>query len=156
HDLAMGLAPHRRIMVPDYRGRGRSAHDPNWRNYRPETYIGDVLDLLTIAGVDRVVIVGTSMGGLLAMGIAALRPNCLAGVILNDIGPEVAPDGYRRIMSYISTDRPQPDWPSAIADMKQLFPGFPGQSMEQWCQLADGTYRRGQDGLLHFDWDVAV
>src|SRR5262249_53565530 len=125
HALAMRLAPYRRVLVPDYRGRGRSARDPNWRNYRPETYIGDALDLLTVTGVDRVVIVGTSMGGLLAMGMAALRPNCLAGVILNDIGPEVAPDGYRRIMSYISADRPQPDWPSAIADMKQLFPGFP-------------------------------
>jgi pimeloyl-ACP methyl ester carboxylesterase len=156
HELAMRLARDRRVLVPDYRGRGRSARDPNWRNYRPETYISDALDLLTVAGVDRVVIIGTSLGGLLAMGIAALRPNCLAGVILNDIGPEIAPDGYRRIMSYVSADRPQPDWPSAIADMKQTFNGYPSQSPEQWQRLAEGTYRLGHDGLLHFDWDVAV
>jgi pimeloyl-ACP methyl ester carboxylesterase len=156
HELATRLAPDRRVLVPDYRGRGRSGRDPDWRNYRPETYIGDALDLLTIADVDRVVIIGTSLGGLLAMGIAALRPNCLAGVILNDIGPEIAPGGYQRIMAYVSADRPQPDWSSAIADMKQLFPGFPSQSPEQWQQLAEGTYRLGQDGMLHFDWDVAV
>jgi pimeloyl-ACP methyl ester carboxylesterase len=156
HPLATRLALERRFLVPDYRGRGRSARDPNWRNYRPETYIGDVLDLLTIAGVDRVIVVGSSLGGLLAMGIAALRPNCLAGVILNDIGPEIAPDGYQRIMSYISTDRPQPDWTSAIAELKRMFPGFPSQSLEQWQQLAEGTYRRGEDGMLHFDWDLAV
>jgi pimeloyl-ACP methyl ester carboxylesterase len=111
HDLALRHAPRRRVVAPDYRGRGLSSRDPDWRNYRPETYAGDVLDFLTVLGVERAVVLGTSMGGLLAMGLAALRPTLVAGVIINDIGPEVAGDGYRRILDYISTDRPQPTGP---------------------------------------------
>src|ERR1700682_1187427 len=97
HVLAQALCGERRVLAPDYRGRGRSARDPNWRNYRPGTYLADILDLLTVAGVHRAVVLGTSMGGLLAMGLAAFRPTMLAGVILNDVGPEIATNGYRRI-----------------------------------------------------------
>ncbi len=156
HDFALRLRSERRVLALDYRGRGRSARDPDWRNYRPETYIGDVLDLLTVTGLHRVVVVGTSMGGLMAMGLAAFRPTCLAGAVLNDIGPEVAAVGYGRIMSYIAADRPQPDWAAAIADMREMFPNLSLQAPEQWQRLAEGTFRRGADGLLHFDWDVAL
>jgi len=156
HDLALRLAPRRRVIAPDYRGRGKSARDPNWCNYRPETYIADVLDLLAAAGLHKAVFVGTSMGGLLAMGLAAFRPGCLAGVILNDIGPEVEPGGYQRILSYISADRPQADWDAAIADVKVMFPNLSLKGPEQWRKLVEGTFRRGEDGMLHFDWDIAL
>jgi pimeloyl-ACP methyl ester carboxylesterase len=156
HDFALRMATQRRVLALDYRGRGRSARDPDWRNYRPETYIGDVLDLLALAGLDRVVVVGTSMGGLMAMGLAAFRPTCLAGAVLNDIGPDVAAAGYGRIMSYIAADRPHRDWASAIADMREMFPNLSLQTPEHWQRLAEGTFRRGEDGLLHFDWDVAL
>jgi len=156
HDIALRRAPERRVLAMDYRGRGKSGRDPDWRNYRPETYIADILDLLSAAHAERVVVIGTSMGGLLAMGLAVFRPNCLAGAVLNDIGPDVEPDAYARIVSYISTDRPQPDWPSAIADMKELFPNLALQTPEQLRRLAEGTYRRGEDGMLHFDWDLAL
>ena len=156
HDLALRLASHRRVLAPDYRGRGMSAHDPDWRNYRPETYIADTLDLLTVADANRVVVIGTSMGGLLAMGLAAFRPTCLAGAVLNDIGPEVAEPGYGRIVNYIAVDRPQRDWAGAIADMKEMFPALSLKTEAQWQRVAEGTYRRGKDGLLHFDWDVAL
>jgi Predicted hydrolases or acyltransferases (alpha/beta hydrolase superfamily) len=106
----------------DYRGRGRSARDPDWRNYRPETYISDIFDLLAVADAPKIVAVGTSMGGLLTMGLAAYRPTCLAGAVLNDIGPDVDPEGYRRILAYIGADRPHPDYDAAIADMRELFP----------------------------------
>ena len=156
HDLALRLSGRRRVLVPDYRGRGRSARDADWRNYRPETYLADVLDLLTVAGVHRVVVVGTSMGGLLAMGLAVYRPTALAGAILNDVGPEIAGDGYKRIKDYVGTDRPVADWPAAIADMQRLFPTSAQSTAEKSLRVAPGTNRRGPDGLLHFDWDVAL
>src|SRR5262249_571120 len=93
HDLALRLAPQRRVPAPGHRGRGKSAWDPDWRNYRPEMYLSDVFDLLAVADAPRVVVVGTSMGGLLAIGLTAYRPTCLAGVVLNDIGPELKPEG---------------------------------------------------------------
>jgi len=156
HDLALRHAPRRRVLAPDYRGRGLSARDADWRNYRPETYVGDILDFLTVLGVERAVVVGTSMGGLLAMGLAALRPTLVAGVIINDIGPEVEGDGYRRILDYIATDRPQPDWPSAIAALREMFPTLAFPTPAKWQRMAEASYRRGDDGLLHYDWDPAL
>jgi pimeloyl-ACP methyl ester carboxylesterase len=155
HGLARRLSATRRVLVPDYRGRGRSARDPDWRRYRPETYLADILDLLTVAGLHRVVVIGTSMGGLLAMGLAAFRPTAIAGAVLNDIGPEIAGDGYKRIKDYIGTNRPAADWPTAIADMQRLFP-TPKADPQRLLRVAHGTYRRGPDGLLHYDWDVTL
>jgi|SRR5689334_4439051 len=156
HLLALDLCRERRVLAPDYRGRGRSARDPDWRRYRPETYLADVLDLLTVTGVERVVAIGTSMGGLLAMGLAAFRPTLLAGAVLNDVGPEIAGPGYRRILEYIGTDRPEADWDGAIAELKRLFPMLSLNTEAKWLRMANATYRRGADGKLRFDWDVAL
>lgn len=156
HILARRLSIRRRVLALDYRGRGMSARDPNWHNYRPETYLADILDLVTVAGVNRAIVLGTSMGGLLAMALGALRPTVLAGVILNDVGPEIAGQGYQRILDYIGVDRPAPDWTAAVGEMKRVFPLASLDSPQQWLRVADASYRRGADGLLHFDWDVAL
>jgi len=154
--VAQRHAVERRVLSLDYRGRGRSAYDPDWRNYRPETYLADIRHLLVVAGVDRVVALGTSLGGILSMALAALQPAALAGVGLNDVGPEVAPSGLKRIIDYIGTDRPQPDWPHAIQHVKAMFPKLGRTTEEEWRRIAEGTYREGADGLLHFDWDIAL
>src|SRR5689334_21399825 len=112
--LAERLSGDRRVICPDYRGRGRSAYDRDWRNYDPYVYISDISHLLTATGIGRAVIVGTSMGGLLAMGLAVLRPTLVAGVVLNDIGPDVASPGLARILQYVGVDYPQSDWDTAI------------------------------------------
>lgn len=157
HEVALRLAARRRVLAPDYRGRGRSARDPDWRNYEPRVYLNDILHLLAIAGVERVVALGTSLGGLLAMGLAALQPTALAGVVLNDVGPDIAPGGLARILAYISEDRPQRDWTSAIEFLKAAMPNLSSvDDPVRWRRLAEGTFRLGPDGLLHFDWDVAL
>lgn len=154
--LAGRLAAERRVVCPDYRGRGRSQHDPDWRNYRPETYLNDIRHLIAALGLERIVVVGTSLGGVLAMGLAVLVPKALAGAVLNDIGPEVNATGLGRILSYISSDRPQPDWRSAARHLRELLPTLSIKTDEDWDWLARGTYREGEDGRLHFDWDVAL
>lgn len=154
HELALRLARERMVVCPDYRGRGRSAYDADWRRYRPETYLRDLNQLMIIEGLARVVVVGTSMGGLLAMGLAVSRPSAIAGVVLNDIGPDLQEEGVARILDYIGRDHPQPDLDTAVGELKRLFPllGFPDAA--KWRRLAEGTYQRGEDGLLHVDWDV--
>ena len=96
---ALRLQPMRRVLTPDLRGRGRSQYDPHWQNYHPGTYLDDLARLLRDAGVERVILLGTSLGGILAMLIAATAPQVPAAVILNDIGPEVALEGLQRIAS---------------------------------------------------------
>jgi pimeloyl-ACP methyl ester carboxylesterase len=155
--VASRLAPQRRIICPDYRGRGRSDYDRNWRNYEPRTYIMDILDLLAVTGIERAVVIGTSLGGFLAMGLAVLQPTLLAGVVLNDIGPELTPGGLDRIIDYIGTDHVQPDWESAIRFLRTLLPRLaPNADDAWWRTLAEGTYRRGADNRLHFNWDIAI
>ncbi len=160
HELAGRLSAGRRVLCPDYRGRGRSARDPDWRNYRPRTYLDDLRHLLALAGVHRVAVIGTSLGGLLAMGLAAAQPTALAGVVLNDIGPEIDPRGLIRILDYVGSDRPQRNWDGAVRQVRTMFPDmFPDMGFHNeagWRKLARGTYREGEDGLLHFDWDPAI
>lgn len=146
----------RRVLCPDYRGRGRSAYDPDWRHYAPEYYLSDALQLLTVTGTKRAIVLGTSMGGLLAMGLAAFQPTAIAGLVLNDIGPTVSSQGFARIISYIGVDHPQPDWPSAVHFLQELMPTMSLGTDADWLGFAKATYRAGDDGLLHFDWDTNI
>src|SRR5919197_5435160 len=155
-ELAERLSLTRRVLCPDYRGRGFSARDPNWRNYEARTYLNDVLHVLTAADVHRAVVIGTSLGGLLAMALAVLRPTSVAAIVLNDIGPEITPGGLERILAYIGTNRPQPDWDTAVAYLRHAIPHLALPTETAWRRLARGTYREGADGLLHFDWDTAL
>ena len=118
------------------------------------TYLEDLRHLLAAEGIGRVAVVGTSMGGLLAMGLAAALPGMVAAVVLNDIGPDLAADGLARIIGYIGRDRPQKDWAGAVAELRALLPSLSLRGEDKWLRFARATYREGGDGLLHFDWDV--
>jgi pimeloyl-ACP methyl ester carboxylesterase len=155
-DLAERFAATRRVICPDYRGRGRSAYDPNWRNYDPMTYVGDIGHILMANDIQHVVVVGTSLGGLLAMGLAVMRPTSIGAVVINDIGPDVDPGGLARIIEFIGRDRPQPDWPSAVAMLRRSLPRLAVKDAVWWEAFARATYRQGDDGMLHFDWDIAL
>lgn len=154
--LARHLAPRRRVICPDLRGRGRSAYARDWRTYEPATYLDDIRHLLAALGLGRVVIIGVSLGGLLGMAVAAAFPMALAGLVINDAGPEVALAGRSRILDYISQDRPQPDWPTAVGHLKERFPTLSLEADEDWQSFARGTFCEGSDGRLHFDWDLAI
>ena len=154
--LARRLAGHRRVLCLDLRGRGCSDHDPDWRNYRPATYLNDIAHLLQVAGLHRVVVVGTSLGGVLAMAMGASMPSALAGAVLNDIGPEIERGGLAPILSYIRIDRPQPDWESAVRTIRSHLPDLAYQDEAMFEAMARNTWREGEDGLLHFDWDVNI
>ncbi len=156
-DLAPRLARDRRVLCPDYRGRGRSDYDPDWRNYAPARYLADILDLLTATNAHGVVAIGTSLGGILAMMLAVARPTALAGVVLNDIGPEIDPRGIARIGAYLGTREPLPDWEAAVAFVRKAYPNRRiGDDAETWLKIARRSYREGPDGRLHPDYDPAI
>ncbi|MFQ5765538.1 MAG: alpha/beta fold hydrolase, partial [Rhodospirillales bacterium] len=155
-DLAQRLAPERRVICPDYRGRGRSAYDPDWRRYIARNYVDDVRHLLVAAGVHRVHVIGTSLGGILAMAMAVATPTVLAGVVLNDIGPEVGQDGLAGIIAYMKDDTPLADWDAVVDHIRDAFPHLPARSPEDWLAIARNTYREAEDGRLVHDWDDAI
>lgn len=157
HELAQHLCPIRRVLCLDLRGRGHSAHDPNPSNYEPPTYLSDIGHLLTLTGCHEVIIIGTSFGGLLAMAMGAVRPTALAGVILNDIGPELDPRGVERISGYAGKSPPAMDLEQAAEHLRELFaPAYPDFNMDDWRHEAQRGYHRREDGMLVLDYDPAV
>jgi len=152
HHLARRLSARRRVICPDYRGRGRSPYDPDWRNYAPPRLLNDAIQLIAATNLHRAVVCGVSFGGYLAMAMGVAAPIALAGVILDDVGPEIDPAIGRQILDYISTDRPQPDWDTAVAALKTRFPNLLWRDDGVWRRLAEGSYREAEDGRLHFGW----
>jgi len=156
HALASRLAGTRRVVCPDYRGRGQSERDGDPRNYHPLVSLIDMRHLMTVTGLDDAIVIGTSFGGFLAMGLAIIAPSCLRAVVLNDVGPEVSDKGMQRISGYVGTDSPQADWEAAVAELKRMFPALAGESRDALLDEARATWREGADGLLHFDWDTQL
>lgn len=156
HRVALRLCSDRRVLCPDYRGRGRSDYDPDSSNYQPATYLNDIRHLLALEGIGKVIVIGTSLGGLLAMAMGAAMPTVLAGIALNDVGPEIGGTGLARIVAYVGTDRPHSDWASAARDLATMFPHLSLDSDAAWEAAARATWREGDDGILHYDWDVRI
>ncbi len=146
HGLAGRLSARRRVVCPDYRGRGRSEPAPDWRNYAPRVILGDIAQLLAANNLHRVVVCGISFGGLLAMGLAVAAPTALAGVILDDVGPEVDPAVGSQILDYISVDRPQPDWDTAVAALRARFPNLSRRDDDVWRRFAEAKH----SGRCHY------
>lgn len=153
--VADWLAP-RRVVTLDYRGRGRSDREIDWRAYDPPGLLDDLRHLLVATGLHRVVVIGTSLGGILAMGMGVVLPSAVSAVVLNDVGPEVEPAGAEFVTEYIGRDNPQSDWPQAVATLKRMMPDLSLRTEEDWLTFARHTFREGDDGLLHVDWDPAI
>ncbi len=154
--LAQLLQEKRRVVCLDMPGRGGADRAGDWRRYDPRLLVDDVRHAATALGLHRAVFVGTSLGGILAAGLGVLQPTLPAGIVFNDIGPEVAADGLSSILTVIGRDHPQADWSEAAAFLKESLPDLPAHGDDDWLTLARNTFRRGDDGLLHYDWDVAV
>mgnify|MGYP003397172230 CR=1 FL=1 len=139
--VAERIRQDRRVLCADLRGRGRSQHDPVWQNYHPGTYLADLGLLLQDAGVTRCVLLGTSLGGILSMLLAAMNPPLVAGVILNDVGPEVAPEGLARIAAYVGRHAPPASWDEAVATVRATYEiGMPGLTHAEWVTHTQRIY----------------
>lgn len=147
----------RRVIAPTVRGRGRSSYDPQPQRYTPMTYAGDVLALLDALGIVSPCAIGTSMGGIMAMIMAALRPGVWSGVVLNDVGPELDPAGLARIAGYVGKSGPFADWAQAEAACAAIgASAFPDADAEFWAGFARRTCRAEPDGRVVFDYDPAI
>lgn len=141
----------RRVIAVTQRGRGRSDPDPDPSRYEPATYAGDMIAFLDALRIDRVVLIGTSMGGLIAMVMAAMAPDRLAGVVINDIGPVIGAAGIARIKNAVGAAAPVKSWAEAVARVRAnnqaAFPDETGDAF--WETLTRRTFvEEGPDRIV--------
>jgi len=156
-DVAPWIAAQgRRVLALDVRGRGRSDRDPDPDRYHPRVYTDDTLKLLDDAGIARAVFIGTSMGGIITMAIAAKRLRAIAAAVLNDVGPVIAMEGLNRIKGYVGKGSPVTTWDDAAAYIKSINgSAFPQNSMQDWHRWARRTFRE-VNGKLELDYDPKI
>lgn len=156
-----GIAPHmaarRRVIVAEFRGRGESAYAKDPMTYVPLTYVQDIIALLDEMAIDRFATVGTSLGGLVSMLLAATQPERLVGAVLNDVGPELEAAGLERIRDYIGGGGSQPTWMHAARAYAELNAAvYPAYDIEDWLRITKRTHRLTPEGRIVTDYDKQI
>jgi pimeloyl-ACP methyl ester carboxylesterase len=145
-----------RVIAVDFRGRGQSARDPNSAQYVPGTYAADVIQLLDELRIGEAVFLGTSLGGLVTMIVAQVAPERIAGVLLNDVGPELDLSGIDRIKTYVGKPVVFRDWDEAAETLEERAGDVhPRYGRAEWLRFAKRICRETDQGV-EFDYDVAI
>lgn len=155
--LAPVLSRRARVLALDFRGRGKSGRDPDFRNYHPVRYAQDTLSIMDDAGISRACFVGTSLGGLVSMALAQRCPDRVAAVVLNDVGTRLSPEGIERISQYVGKLPPVSNWEEAAAQQKMAYgQALPDYSDEQWLAHARRCFYENESGVPVADCDPNI
>lgn len=149
----------RRVIAMSMRGRGESSRDPDPANYAVPVYVQDVIKALDALDIERAVFIGTSMGGLITMLIAASAPDRIAAAALNDVGPRIDPAGLNRIRSYVGRGQPVSDWAGAAQALRATNGvAFPARAEDDafWATFARRTFREFAPGRIEADYDPMI
>lgn len=155
--MISALGDQYRYVCVDVRGRGRSDKSVESALYNPMQYAEDMVVLLDHMGLSNVVLIGTSMGGLMSMLLMDKIPERISGVILNDIGPVPDQSGLVRISAYATKITVYADWQAAamtIAETQNV--AYHDFTQSDWEAFARRTCRREQDGTIVPDYDPKI
>jgi len=160
HELALYLSGNarrpRKVVTFDYRGRGRSDYDKDWRNYNVAVEARDVVAGLVALGLENAAFIGTSRGGLIIFALAAMQPRAIKAVVLNDIGPVIEGAGLAQIRAYAER-APKPKSFDEAASILKAAQGaaFAALSEDDWRRMAHAIYRE-ENGRPVVDFDPAL
>lgn len=154
--LAKSLSKHYRVVCPDVVGRGRS----NWLrikdNYQLQQYAADMVTLIARLGVDEVHWVGTSMGGLIGMALAAQADTPISRLVLNDVGPVISAAAVKRIGEYVGQMPEFPSFKDAEQYIRLVSAPFGKLTDAQWKHLAEHVTRQKADGSFELVYDPGI
>jgi len=155
--LAQRLAGEWRVILVEFRGRGESAYAKDPMTYVPLTYLQDVEGLIAELKLDQFVAIGTSLGGIVTMLIAATDRERLAGAVLNDVGPEIETGGLARIRTYVGKAVQHPTWMHAARALAEANADvYPGNDVEAWLAMAKRLFRLNSAGRIVLDYDMKI
>lgn len=154
--LAEALSGHYRVICPDVVGRGLSCRLRDAADYDIPQYVADMVTLLARLGVERVDWLGSSMGGLIGMALAALEGSPINRLVLNDVGPVINVEALQRIAAYVGTDPTWASFAEAVAYVRLVSAPFGLLSDEQWRQLTETSVERRADGRWGFRYDPRI
>jgi pimeloyl-ACP methyl ester carboxylesterase len=151
------LGGKRRMIAIEFRGRGESAYAKDPMSYMPLTYAQDVDALLRELDFKKFALCGTSLGGIVSMLLAAQWKDRIAGVILNDVGPEIGKAGAERIRGYVGQGRSFETWMHAARAMAEAQGDvYPAYRLEEWLRFAKRTCKLASSGRIVFDYDMKI
>lgn len=153
--IAPWLAQTRRVIAADFRGRGLSQYASEPASYRPDIELTDMIALFNFLKIGRAAVIGTSRGGIVGMLMAAFFRDRLAGLFLNDVGPELERAGLLRIRSYLGMQGKFASWDAAVANMRSNNSGFESLADNEWQAFAQRVFKP-VDGLPQADYDPAL
>jgi pimeloyl-ACP methyl ester carboxylesterase len=151
--LARVLAEDRRVICPDIAGRGLSDPLTDPEHYALPTYVGHMIQLLSRLGLDEVDWVGTSMGGLIGMGVAAMEASPIRKLVLNDVGPFLPKTALQRINTYLGLDLRFASLEALQAHLREIHAGFGPLTDAEWRHLAEHSAARREDGRFGLNYD---
>jgi len=154
--LAEAMSGHYRVICPDVVGRGKSGRLRDPAGYAIAQYVADMVTLIARLNVDSVHWLGTSMGGLIGMALAAQEGTPIHKLVLNDVGPQITSESLQRIATYVGTD---PDWATfdeALAYVKAVSAPFGPLSEAQWHHLTETSVIQRPDGRWAFRYDPRI
>ncbi len=155
--IAEMLAGKRRLISVDLRGRGESAYAKDPMTYVPLTYVQDIDLLLRTLALKKFILLGTSLGGIISMLLAASWGSAIKGVILNDIGPEINPKGLERIKSYVGQGRSFETWMHAARALSDIGSEiYPEYGTVEWLRFAKRTCKLAGNGRIILDYDMKI
>ena len=155
--VAGRLAGAWRVIVVELRGRGDSAFAKDAMSYVPLTYLQDVEALLAELRLPGIVAFGTSLGGILTMLLATTGKQQFAGVLLNDVGPDLDPTGLSRIRTYVGRPATYPTWMHAARGVQEANAAiYPGHEIADWLVMAKRLHRLNSSGRIVLDYDMKI
>ena len=156
--MAATLCDTYRVVCPDIVGRGLSDRLPNPQLYQLPQYVADIVTLLARLNAEQLDWFGTSMGGLIGIGLASMPRNPIRTLVLNDIGPTLNAEALRRIGDYIGQDMRFASYAEAAAYIKSISLPFGPHTDAEWDKLARDVLKQNDQGqwVRHYDLSLAV
>ena len=156
HDLACRINGSRRVLAVNLRGRGGSEYARDPLSYQPACYLRDLQALIADQAIDRLVVIGTSLGGMVAMLLAGAGAP-IAGAVLNDVGPDLEPAGLSRIRGYVGRGSSFPTWMHAARAVQEINADvYPDWQIADWLAMAKRLYRLTSAGRIVLDYDLKI